>query len=97
VRVLPGDRIAAVVADAEALAAEAVARRDRPDLALSDDPVVDVELEPPVGLVVLALALLGELDADDVGSGRRHVGDQHGVLLVSSIRRPSVRTLRPPG
>ena len=32
-----------------------------------DVAVVDVQLERPVGLVVLAHGLLGELDADDVG------------------------------
>ena len=36
--VLAGDRVAAVVADAEALAAEAVARRDRPELVARPRP-----------------------------------------------------------
>ena len=65
-RVLRADRVASVVADAEPLAAQAVARRDRPDLVLGDDVVVDVELQRPVRLVVLADSLLREVDADDV-------------------------------
>src|SRR5205823_11064108 len=67
-RVLRADRIAAVVADAEPLAAYAVAGGDRPDLLLGDDLLVDEEPHRPVRLVVLAHPLLRELDADDVGA-----------------------------
>jgi hypothetical protein len=74
--VLARDGVAAVVADAETFAAEAIARRDRPELVLRHDPVVDVELERAKRLVGLARALLGELDPDDVGPGGGRVGDQ---------------------
>ena len=70
-RVLARDGVAAVVADAEALAAEREVAGHRADLLLGDDLVVDVELERPVGFAVLAQPLLGELDADDVAARRR--------------------------
>jgi hypothetical protein len=67
--VLGADRIAAVVADAEALAGECVHRSLGPDLGLAHFLVVDVQLERAVPFPELPLAVLRELDADDVPTG----------------------------
>jgi hypothetical protein len=85
--VLRADGVAAVVADAEPLAAEALARRDGPDLQLPHHLLVDVEPQRPDRLVMVAGALLREVDADDVRSRGRCVGDDD--LLGSATGSPA--------
>ena len=70
-RVHARDGIRRVVADAQALAAQREVAHHGADLLLGDLLVVDVELERPDALAVLAHPLLRELDADDVLAGCR--------------------------
>src|SRR5215207_3447293 len=66
VRVGGADPVAAVVADAQALAAQREVSEHRPDLVLGHLLVVDVQLQGPDRLVMLTHPLLGELDPHDV-------------------------------
>ncbi len=67
--VLLAHRVAGVVADREALAAEREVAGLGLQRSFRDNLVVDVELGGAVGLVALAQLLLAELDAEDVATG----------------------------
>jgi hypothetical protein len=73
------DGVAAVVADAQPLPAEREVAGHGAQLAVGHDLVVDVELERPVGLVVLAHALLGELHPHDVAARAGRRGREAGL------------------
>src|SRR5262249_40585066 len=92
-RIERADGVAAVVADAEALPAEGIERRDRADLLLRNDLVVDVQLRGSDRLVVVARPLLRGPRADRVPAGRRH-RRRHALLgryaeeVEDEVQRP---------
>jgi hypothetical protein len=68
-RILLADRVAGVVADRQALAAEGEVAGLGLQRASGDNLVIDVQLGGAVGLVALAELLLAELDAENVAPG----------------------------